>query len=278
MHRKLEETEEPVVINSDEEEMQRSKDLNVLLVEDNDEIIDYVKNLLENKYNLLIAKNGREGINQVSGSHPDLIITDLMMPEMDGIEMTSQLKSDFATSHIPIIMLTAKSQIEDQIQGIETGAEAYILKPFNADYLLAVISTIIKQREIVIRKFRDKKDIGDESLKLTTKDERFMNEIIRIIEENYTEPSFNVEKLVEKSTVGRTVMYNKIKGLTGSSPVEFLREMRLHIASNLLIESGYNVSEVGYMSGFNDIKYFSKCFKTHFGMTPTEFKNRKPIN
>ena len=175
-------------------------------------------------------------------------------------------------------MLTAKSQIEDQIQGIETGAEAYILKPFNADYLLAVISTIIKQREIVIRKFRDKKDIGDESLKLTTKDERFMNEIIRIIEENYTEPSFNVEKLVEKSTVGRTVMYNKIKGLTGSSPVEFLREMRLHIASNLLIESGYNVSEVGYMSGFNDIKYFSKCFKTHFGMTPTEFKNRKPIN
>lgn len=278
MHRKVVQSEQIKADNTSEDTKHAPVGLNVLLVEDNDEIIDYIQHILGHQYSLIIARNGKEGLERVSEIQPDLIITDLMMPEMDGIEMTARLKNEFATSHIPVIMLTAKSQIEDQIQGIETGAEAYILKPFNADYLLAVISTILRQREIVIRKFRDKKDITNGSLKLTTKDEQFMNDITRIIEENYTDPSFNVEKLVEKSTVGRTVMYNKLKGLTGSSPVEFLREMRLRNASNLLIDSGYNVSEVGYMSGFNDIKYFSKCFKAHFGITPSEYKNRKAVN
>jgi len=271
-HRKIEEEGE----QSDDtfEKSEQVYDNTILLVEDNEEIIEYIQHILETKYHMIVAKNGTEGLDRIKKTHPDLIITDIMMPGMDGIEMTRKVKENFETSHIPIVMLTAKSHMEIQIQGIETGAEAYILKPFNAEYLKAVIANILKQREIVIKKFRDKNEIELDTLKLSTKDEVFLNEIVRLIEENYSDPAFNVEKLVEKSTVGRTVFYNKVKGLTGLSPVEFLRQIRLKIASTLLIKSGYNVSEVGYMSGFNDIKYFSKCFKTQYGMTPSEYKNQ----
>ncbi len=278
-HRKLEEEEEEDLVDNHSAAKEVIFDENtVLLVEDNDEIIDYIQHILEGKYNIIVTRNGREGLDQIREVHPDLIITDIMMPVMDGIEMTRKLKENFETSHIPVVMLTAKSQIEVQIEGIETGAEAYILKPFDAGYLKAVVANILKQREIIIQKFRDKTDIDTKSLKLTTRDELFLKEIVRLIDENYSDPSFNVERLVDKSTVGRTVFYNKVKGLTGLSPVEFLRQMRLKNAANLLIESGYNVSEVGYMSGFNDIKYFSKCFKVQFGMTPTEYKNMYPQN
>jgi signal transduction histidine kinase/ligand-binding sensor domain-containing protein/CheY-like chemotaxis protein/AraC-like DNA-binding protein len=245
----------------------------VLVVEDNDEITNYIQHILEDKYKVITASNGVEGINMVEKHHPDLVVVDIMMPEMDGIQMTKTIKDNIETSHIPVIMLTAKSNIEDQIQGIESGAEAYILKPFNANYLITVIYNLLKQREIVFKKYRDKQDIGLSTINITSKDEKFLKDIVKIIEEFYSDPEFNVEKLIEKSYVGRTVLYNKIKGLTGVSPVEFLRQMRLRIAANLLRTSGYNVSEVGYMIGFNDIKYFSRCFKSQFGKTPSEFKN-----
>jgi len=274
-HRKIEEigdiqdSEKSVEEKSIEERI-----YTILLVEDNDEIIGYVQHILEPLYKLLIAKNGKEAIEMLGIHHPDLIIADLMMPEMDGIELTVKIKDNFETSHIPVIMLTAKSQIEDQIHGIESGAEAYILKPFNANYLQAIIRNMLRQRDIIMRRFLDRRDLVHEGIKITSKDEKFMHDILEIIEKNYSDPEFNVERLVELSTVGRTVFYNKIKGLTGAAPVEFLRSMRLKIASDLLIDSGYNVSEVGYMSGFNDIKYFSKCFKIQFGMTPSEYKHK----
>jgi YesN/AraC family two-component response regulator len=252
-------------------------DYTLLIVEDNKEIIDYIKHILESRYKLLVAGDGKEGLDKLNVTHPDLIITDVMMPVMDGIELTVKIKENFDTSHIPVIMLTAKSQIKDQIHGIESGAEAYILKPFNADYLLAVISTMLKQREILFSRIMENKALTPENIKITTKDEKFMQDVMKIIEENYADPDFNVELLVEKCCVGRTVFYNKIKGLTGSAPVEFLRNIRLKIARNLLLDSGYNVSEVGYMTGFNDIKYFSKCFKGLFGQSPSEFKNKNKI-
>ena len=246
----------------------------ILVVEDNDEITGYVQHILESLYNIMIARNGVEAIELLKTHHPDLIITDLMMPGMDGIELTLRIKENFETSHIPVIMLTARSQIEDQIQGIESGAEAYILKPFNANYLQAIVRNMLRQREIILKRFLDRGELIPEGIKITSKDEKFMHDILEIIKKNYSNPEFNVEKLVELSTVGRTVFYNKIKGLTGNAPVEFLRSMRLKIASDMLIDSGYNVSEVGYMSGFNDIKYFSKCFKIQFGMTPSEYKQK----
>ena len=194
---------------------------------------------------------------------------------MDGIQMTKKIKGSFATCHIPVVMLTAKSLMKDQIEGIESGAEAYILKPFHSGYLRAVVGNLLRQRENVIRKYRDKKEFMPAELKITLKDEEFMNNIVKIIDENYSSPEFNVEMLVKKSNYGRTVLYNKIKGLTGVSPVEFLRQMRLKTAADLISQSDYNISEVAYLTGFNDLKYFSKCFKNHFGCPPSEFKNRR---
>jgi len=273
-HRKLEEYEKYEESQEFDDEFVAQKPVYcILLVEDNEDIVAYVEHILESSYKVVVAKNGIEALNIIKTTHPDLIITDVMMPKMDGIELTLKIKDNFETSHIPVVMLTAKSQIEDQIHGIESGAEAYILKPFNANYLRAVVLNMLRQREIIMKRFFDQGSMPD-GIKITTKDEKFMQDVLVIIKKNYSNSEFNVEKLVDISTVGRTVFYNKIKGLTGIAPVEFLRNMRLKIASNLIIDSGYNVSEVGYMSGFNDIKYFSKCFKSHFGMTPTKFKHK----
>ncbi|MBN2519623.1 MAG: response regulator, partial [Bacteroidales bacterium] len=259
--------------NEDEE-----KTLNkILIVEDNHDIKGYISDSLKDSFEIYTAANGKQGYEIILEHHPDIIVTDVMMPEMDGIQMTKLVKENFETSHIPVVMLTAKSLIKDQIDGIESGAEAYILKPFNSEYLRAVISNLLKQRENIIRKYRDKKEYNANEIKITSKDEEFMNNIVQTIEKHYSDPEFNVEKLAEKSNYGRTVMYNKIKGLTGVSPVDFLRQMRLKKAANLLINSDYNVSEVAYMTGFSDVKYFSKRFKTLFNILPKEYKDQKNI-
>jgi signal transduction histidine kinase/ligand-binding sensor domain-containing protein/DNA-binding response OmpR family regulator len=244
----------------------------LLIVEDNPEIIIYLNKILSGYFDLKAVVNGKEGLKAINGFHPDLIISDIMMPVMDGIEMTKRIKSNIETSHIPVVMLTAKSTIEDQIIGIDSGAEAYLLKPFNAEYLLAIIRNIIRQREIVIKKYRDKKQVGPDEIKITPKDDEFLKNIVGIIETNYSNPEFNVEKLVDHSTFSRTVMYNKIKGLTGLTPVDFIRQMRLQYAAGILRESDRNVSETAYLTGFNDVKYFSKCFKEMFGISPREYR------
>jgi signal transduction histidine kinase/DNA-binding response OmpR family regulator len=244
----------------------------LLIVEDNPEIIIYLKKILSGYFDLKAAVNGKDGLEAINGFHPDLIIADVMMPEMDGIEMTKRLKSNIETSHIPVVMLTAKSTIEDQILGIGSGAEAYLLKPFNAEYLLAIVRNIIRQREIIIKKYRDKKQVKPEEIKITPKDDEFLTNIVEIIETNYSNPEFNVEKLVGQSNFSRTVMYNKIKGLTGLAPVDFIRQMRLKYAAGILRESDRNVSETAYLTGFNDVKYFSRCFKEMFGISPKDYR------
>lgn len=258
----------------------------MLVVEDNIEIVIYIRNIFEPSFEIRTAKHGQEGLSLLGEFHPDIIITDVMMPELDGIEMTRRIKENFETSHIPVVMLTAKSAVEDQIIGIESGAEAYILKPFNSLYLSTVVKNLLKQREFIIRKYRDKNNVHPENVRITERDEEFLNNIIGIIESHYANPEFNVEKMVDISAYSRTVFYNKLKGLTGLSPVDFLRQTRLKMAAEILIKSGRGVSETAFMTGFNDVKYFSKCFKQMFGMTPAEYKKRdmgrgtrdKPVN
>lgn len=268
---------DPDLENLEEDALQPKETLHndipkVLIVEDNPEIIIYLKKILAGYFDLKAVVNGKEGIEAINGFHPDLIISDIMMPVMDGIEMTKRIKSNIETSHIPVVMLTAKSTIEDQILGIDSGAEAYLLKPFNAGYLFAIIRNIIRQREIIIRKYRDKKQVEPEEIKITPKDDEFLKNIVEIIETNYSNPEFNVEKLVDFSSFSRTVMYNKVKGLTGLTPVDFIRQMRLRNAAGILRESDRNVSETAYLTGFNDVKYFSKCFKEMYGISPKEYK------
>ncbi|HYW95429.1 MAG TPA: response regulator, partial [Bacteroidales bacterium] len=247
----------------------------IMLVEDNLEIIEYLKNALGGDYVIRYAVDGIQGLKTIRETQPDLVITDIMMPGMNGVEMTGRMKEDFEVSHIPVIMLTAKSNMEDQIGGIESGAEAYVLKPFNSEYLRAVISNILKQRTLILRKMSHLKEFSPGKVKITNRDEEFLNSILNAIEEQYNDPGFNVERLSQVSNLSRTVFYHKIKSLTGMSPVDFLKQMRLKIVARILLETNNTISETAYACGFNDEKYFRKCFRDLFGMTPGEYRKGK---
>jgi len=245
--------------------------ITMLVVEDNNEILNYICQSLKSSFTCIGAKNGNEGLQLARTMNPDIIVTDIMMPGMDGKEMTRILKEDLDTSHIPVIMLTAKTDLKDQIEGIETGAETYIIKPFNIEYLKTVASNFISQRSKVLSWYLKNKPVDRSSLKINSRDEEVIKKIVTYIEENYKK-NFSMDDLSEFSNFSRTVLYNKIKGLTGLSPIEFTRKIKLNIAADLL-KKGYNVSEVAYNTGFTDPKYFSRLFKEQFGFPPSKFKS-----
>ncbi len=242
----------------------------LLIVEDNQEILNYISQALKSSYFCVGAKNGEEGLHIARKINPDLIITDIMMPGMNGLEMTRILKDDFTTCHIPLIMLTSKVEMSDQIAGIETGAEAYIIKPFNMEYLKAVAGNLLNQRIKVIARYTSKKEPVVEPVKMASRDDEFLKKIVSYIEENY-ESDFSIDEIAAFCCVGRTVFYNKVKGLTGLGPLEFARKIKLKIAARLL-ENGYNVSEAAFKTGFSDVKYFSRQFKSLFGFSPSKQK------
>ena len=243
----------------------------ILVVEDNQEILNYICQSLKSFFMCIGARNGKEGLHLAKTLNPDVIITDIMMPEMDGMEMTRILKEDFNTSHIPVIMLTSKSELRDQIEGIETGAEAYIVKPFSMEYLKTVAVNLINQRTNVITWFIEKKNKDAELPKVNSKDENFLLKLISYIEDNLSS-NFSIDDLAVYCDVSRTVFYNKLKGLTGSSPIDFVRKIKLNAALQFL-ENGYNVSEAAFNTGFSDVKYFSKLFKIRFGYSPGRRKS-----
>ncbi|MFZ0280442.1 MAG: two-component regulator propeller domain-containing protein [Bacteroidales bacterium] len=245
----------------------------VLVVEDNHEILNYICQSLKSSFTPIEARSGEEGLHLAKTMNPDLIITDIRMPGMDGMEMTRQLKADFTTSHIPIIMLTAKGELSDQIAGIEMGAEAYIVKPFSMQYLQTVGANLLNQRSRILSFYFNNQLTVMESLKITSKDGDFLSKIVHYIEENYT-GDFSIDILAGQCNVSRTVLYNKIKGLTGFSPIEFTRRIKMNIGRKLL-ENGFNVSEAAYKTGFSDVKYFSRLFKAQFGHPPSRIKIEK---
>jgi signal transduction histidine kinase/ligand-binding sensor domain-containing protein/DNA-binding response OmpR family regulator len=264
-------TEEPGGSDEDKLKIADASDKNVILVvEDNQEILNYISLSLRTWFVCVDAKNGKEGLHLAKTINPDVIITDIMMPEMDGMEMTRILKEDFTTSHIPVIMLTSKSDIRDQIEGIETGAEAFIVKPFSMEYLKTMAVNLINQRANVISWFLEKKKSRNELPKVNSKDEEFLLKLISFIEANQSN-NFSIDNLADHCNISRTVFYNKLKGLTGSSPIDFVRKIKLNIALGLL-EKGYNVTEVAFKTGFSDVKYFSRLFKTQFGYSPSRHK------
>jgi signal transduction histidine kinase/ligand-binding sensor domain-containing protein/DNA-binding response OmpR family regulator len=242
----------------------------MLVVEDNNEILNYICQSLKSYFTTIGAKNGEEGLHLAKTMNPDIIITDIRMPGIDGMEMTRQLKEDFMTSHIPVIMLTSKSDLKDQIEGIETGAEAYIVKPFNMEYLKTVAANLLNQRAKVLSYFLNNKSNEAETVKISSKDGEFLKKIIKCIEQNCAR-ELSINNLADHCNMSRTVLYNKIKGLTGYSPVEFIRRLKMNIAARFL-ENGYNVSEAAYRTGFSDVKYFSRLFKAQYGYTPSRHK------
>ncbi|MBP7506453.1 MAG: response regulator [Prolixibacteraceae bacterium] len=243
----------------------------ILVVEDNPQILNYVSKSLNRFYNIIEAENGKAGLEKVQEFHPDLIVSDIMMPEIDGIEFTRCLKKDFETCHIPVVLLTAKSGIEDQVLGIESGAEAYVLKPFNTGILKSIIANLLEQRRLLIKRYRENKEIAVSDVKITSRDQEFLEKIIKYIEKNYGDPELSINTLVDYSCVSRTVFYNKVKSLTGLSPIELIRQIKLKISAQML-QNGYNVNEAAMSIGFNDTKYYSRQFKELFGESPSQYK------
>jgi len=243
----------------------------VLIVEDDYEMCSYLKDILSPYYSVIQAKDGLDGWKKASRLSPDLIIADVMMPKMDGIELTRKLKEEFSTSHIPVIMLSARSEIENQIEGLTTGAEVYLPKPFNSDLLLSYVRSLLTQRQNIRKLVESTVELKPDEVKVTPKDKIFIENVIRLIDENISDPEFNVEKLVGKLFISRTLFYKKLKSITGLQPIELLRMLRLKKAAQLIETGEYNITEVAYMVGYNDIRYFSTSFKKQFGISPSQY-------
>ncbi len=243
----------------------------VLIVEDHVDIRTHIREHLEDCCRIMEAENGIAGLDKAIENIPDLIITDLMMPEMDGIEMCRKLKTDERTSHIPVLMLTAKASVEDRVEGLETGADAYVTKPFNIKELRVRVTKLIEQRKKLRERFSKNIKLEPKDIAITSADEKFLNRVIGIIEEKMGDFEFDAQTLQQEMTLSRSQLFRKLKALTDQSITEFIRTIRLKRGAKLLEQQFGNVAEVTYEVGFNNLSYFAKCFKELFGVSPSEY-------
>ncbi|WP_298422646.1 two-component regulator propeller domain-containing protein [uncultured Kordia sp.] len=246
----------------------------LLIVEDNTELRNYLKNELKTQYKILLAKNGKEGLQLAKEFLPDIIMTDVIMPEMDGFMFCKNIKSDIKTSHIPLLMLTAKTRIENRMEGIENGADAYMVKPFDVGLLKLRLSQLITSRQLIFNKYFSV--ISDADNKTTTSiDKEFIEKVLGYINESIGDPNLNVESLASQLNLSRSQFYRKIKALTNQTANEFIRNIRLLRAKQIIETGNNNISEVCYKVGFSSPSYFTKCFKSHFGVLPKEIESSK---
>lgn len=250
----------------------RLSEYKVMIVEDDDDVRSFIELQLSRHFITTIASNGIEALKQVVSEQPDIVICDVMMPRMDGYEFTKRLKGEFETSHIPVILLTAYSSEEHQLEGIRSGADSYISKPFSISYLLTRITKLIEQRERLRRRFNTEPGLMQSSITFTDRDQVFMESLHKIIEENISSSDFKVEVFAQTLGMGRTTFFRKLKGITGYSPSEYVRIIRMKKAAELLMETDLNISEISYQIGINDPFYLSKCFKAQFGKSPSQYR------
>jgi signal transduction histidine kinase/ligand-binding sensor domain-containing protein/DNA-binding response OmpR family regulator len=243
----------------------------LLVVDDNQDIRMFIKQSLGENYYIYEAENGKQGLELANKFIPNIIITDLMMPVMDGVEFCIKLKTTQETSHIPVIMLTAKMSQEWEIEGLKTGADAYIRKPFDMELLDLKIKNILNHREEMRKRFNREVTLQPSEVTVTSTDEIFLQKAIEIVEKHMTNTEFSVELFVKEMALSRSNLYLKIKELTGFSSSEFIRNIRLKRAMQLLEQSDLTVKEIMYMTGFNTASYFSKCFKKQFGEIPSKY-------
>jgi len=251
----------------------------VLIVEDNKELRLFLKNELENTYIVKEAVNGVNGLKMVSKCNPDIIISDVMMPKMDGFEMCTVIKTQFESCHIPVVLLTARTLEEDRLEGYKNGADAYLPKPFEINVLKARVQNLLDSKKRIQEKF-SKLGALLPSNKLTTNnlDEAFLEKTTKVIIDNIADPDFKLENLLKEIGIGRSQFYRKTQSITGQNPSNFIRTIRLKHASELLLINNYTIKEVTHMTGFNSTAYFSKTFKEIFKLTPSEYikKHEKP--
>ncbi len=247
----------------------------VLIVEDNAELRSYIKKELAAVYKVIVAENGKEGIEKANKTIPDLIITDVMMPLVDGYELCEKIKSNLKTSHIPLLMLTAKGMEVDRIKGIDAGADVYLKKPFNMRVLRSHTKQLITSRQLLFTKYFTGIQQKELPKQTTSLDKQFITKVLDYIHKNMEDPKLNVENLAEELLLSRSKLYRKIKALTGDTANEFLRKIRLEKAKTMIETSEDTISEICYKVGFSSPSYFTKCFKKHFGILPTEIRPEK---
>lgn len=249
----------------------------VLIVEDDEEIRHYIRSELDSDFRIYECTNGREGLETILKEKPDLVISDVMMPEMDGITLCRKIKQNININHIPIILLTAKSKAEDQIEGLEIGADAYIVKPFNTELLRTTISNLIANRERLRGKLVGEQQVEEKITKIEMKsnDEILMSKVMKTINDHLADPTLNVEMLAANVGMSRVHMHRKLKELTNQSARDFIRSIRLKQAANLLREKNLSVSEVAYATGFSNLSHFSNTFRDFYGISPSEYKEQQ---
>ncbi len=249
----------------------------LLIIEDNKDVRAFIKECFLEDFKVIEAGDGREGIDKAMANLPDLIISDVMMPGVDGIDLCTELKKDEKTSHIPIILITARASEEYKLKGLETGADDYLVKPYNEQVLQYRVKNLIQSRVRLQEKYKGEIWLRPADIKIDSSDEKFIKKIIGTIEDNISDPFFNVDSLEKEVGLSHMQLYRKLKALIGQSANELIRTLRLKRAT-VLLKKGMSVSEVAYEVGFNDPKYFSKCFKEQFGQVPNEFAQEQSKN
>jgi DNA-binding response OmpR family regulator len=243
----------------------------ILVVEDNTDIRMMIAENLEHEFIVLEAGDGSAGLKLAIDHMPELVITDLMMPRMDGIEMCTHLKSDLRTSHIPVIMLTAKAALEDKLQGLETGADDYIPKPFEIKEVIARTKNLIEQRRMLREKFSREISVAPRDIVITPVDEKFLQKAIDVVEARMDDNQFNVTEFCKEMNMSQSTIFRKLDALTNLSPIGFIRSIRLKRAASLLQQQFGNVSEVALEVGFNNPSYFSRMFSKYYEISPSEY-------
>jgi DNA-binding response OmpR family regulator len=245
----------------------------ILVVEDQIEVRKYIQRVLKSTYTVVEAKDGKEGIEKAKEIIPDLIVSDIMMPQKDGYELCRELKKDIKTSHIPIILLTAKALEENVIQGLETGVDDYVTKPFNSKVLCARIKNLIDLRRQLQLKIQRQKMLLPSEIPVSSLDDQFLKKFQDIIEENLDDADFTIDILCVKLDMGRSTLFKKIGALTGQTPNQFILSYRLERAAQILRkDKSRNVTDVALDVGFESPAYFSKCFKDKFHQSPSSFQ------
>ena len=247
----------------------------VLVVEDNKDVRTLIRESLEPHFRVLQAEDGSMGIDTATQWIPDLIISDILMPGIDGIELCQNLKKDERTSHIPIILLTAKAGDEDQYRGLSSGADAYVTKPFKMKLLKTRVEKLVESRKLLRDRYSQEVVLKPKDIAISDVDEQFLGRVQEVIDQKLTESQFSAKEFSEAVGMSRMQLHRKLKALTGLSATEFVRSQRLKLAASLLQSSNASVSDIGYQVGFNDPSYFTRCFKEAYGCSPTEYSQKQ---
>lgn len=258
------------------EEFEKKEQPLLLIIEDNEDVLTYIKYCLKDQYEIQVARNGEEGIEKALAIIPDIIISDVMMPKKDGYEVTQSLKLNTKTSHIPIILLTAKATHQNKLKGLKYGADAYLMKPFDKEELVIRLEKLVELRTR-LQAYYSKDDFlaGEQPAKIADTETAFLQQLRKVINEHLTTADFSIPQIAQIMQMSQVQVYRKLKALTGKTPTQYMRMLRMKRAMELLTTTEFNISEIAYNLGFSDPNYFSRTFQQVYGKTPSSIRKRE---